>query len=129
MNTGTCLCGGVAFTVTGELSPPSVCHCTQCRKQSGHVWSSTHIPRDRFALMREDTLAWYQSSDKAARGFCATCGSFLFWTHQDEDAISIAMGAFDSPTGAKLSRHIFVADKGDYYDIDDGLPSYPASSS
>jgi hypothetical protein len=32
------------------------------------------------------------------------------------------MGAFDSPTGAKLAMHIFVADKGDYYDIGDGLP-------
>jgi hypothetical protein len=32
------------------------------------------------------------------------------------------MGAFDGPTGTKLSMHIFVADKGDYYDIADGLP-------
>jgi hypothetical protein len=32
------------------------------------------------------------------------------------------MGAFDGTTGAKLSVHIFVADKGDYYDIADGVP-------
>jgi hypothetical protein len=32
------------------------------------------------------------------------------------------MGAFDGPTGTKLTKHIFVADKGDYYDIADGLP-------
>ncbi len=32
------------------------------------------------------------------------------------------MGAFDGPTETKLKMHIFVADKGDYYDITDNLP-------
>jgi hypothetical protein len=32
------------------------------------------------------------------------------------------MGALDQPTQLKLARHIFVADKGDYYDITDELP-------
>jgi len=32
------------------------------------------------------------------------------------------MGAFEGPTRTKLSKHIFVADKGDYYEIADGLP-------
>jgi hypothetical protein len=35
--------------------------------------------------------------------------------------LGVAMGAFASPTGTKLTVHIFVADKGDYYDILDGL--------
>ncbi len=32
------------------------------------------------------------------------------------------MGAFERPTGVRLEMHIHVADKGDYYDIADGLP-------
>ncbi len=32
------------------------------------------------------------------------------------------MGAFEPPTNTKLARHIFVAEKGDYYEITDGLP-------
>jgi hypothetical protein len=31
------------------------------------------------------------------------------------------MGAFDAPTGTRMDKHIFVAEKGDYYDITDGL--------
>jgi hypothetical protein len=31
MTQGSCLCGGVAFTVTGPLRPVVACHCTQCR--------------------------------------------------------------------------------------------------
>ncbi len=38
------------------------------------------------------------------------------------DWTSIAMGAIDKPTGAKLSKLIFVADKGDYDENGDGLP-------
>jgi hypothetical protein len=122
MQTGSCLCGAVAFTIDGELSPPSACHCGQCRKQSGHVWSSTWTHKDRLSFTASDTLTWFRASDTARRGFCRSCGSFLFWQHNDEDTISISMGAFDTPTGLQLARHIFVADKGDYYDITDDLP-------
>jgi hypothetical protein len=33
-----------------------------------------------------------------------------------------AMGAFDTPTSTHLEKHIFVAEKGDYYEISDDLP-------
>lgn len=122
MHTGSCLCGGVAFTLNGDLSSPSVCHCGQCRKQSGHVWSSTHLPNSALTFTADDTLQWYSASATAKRGFCGTCGSFLFWKHNDEDNISVSMGALAAPTGLKLAKHIFVADKGDYYDITDDLP-------
>lgn len=122
MHTGSCNCGGVVFEIDGELAPPSVCHCGQCRKQSGHCWSSTGINKTQLRLTSEETLRWYNASETAKRGFCGTCGAFLFWAQNDEDQISVAMGALDAPTGVQLSRHIFVADKGDYYDISDGLP-------
>ena len=32
------------------------------------------------------------------------------------------MGVFDTPTETKMALHIFVAEKGDYYEITDGLP-------
>ncbi len=38
------------------------------------------------------------------------------------DWIAIAMGAFDTPTSTHLDKHIFVAEKGDCYQITDGLP-------
>ena len=62
------------------------------------------------------------------RGFCSICGSFLFWDPTDRDWISIAMGAFDAPTATHLEMHIFVAEKGDYYEITDGLPQKPGYS-
>jgi hypothetical protein len=46
----------------------------------------------------------------------------LFWKAHDEDQISFSLGCLDEEDGIKLERHIFVADKGDYYEIADGLP-------
>jgi len=40
---GSCLCGAVCYQVTGDVYGPSVCHCSQCRKQSGHLWASAYV--------------------------------------------------------------------------------------
>jgi len=122
MHTGTCLCGAIRFEVAGTLPPPNACHCSQCRKQSGHFWASTDVPRADVTIRGESHLTWFRSSPKVRRGFCATCGSTLFWDPIDAGTLAIAMGAFDGSTGAELARHIFVADKGDYYELGDGLP-------
>lgn len=122
---GSCLCGAVRFEVTSPLKPPDACHCSQCRKHSGHVFASTDVPRSSLTIHGEHNLAWFRSSEKVQRGFCATCGSSLFWDPLERDWIGIAMGAFDSPTDTKLAIHIHVADKGDYYDIADGVPQNP----
>jgi hypothetical protein len=120
MHQGSCLCGGVTFEVAGTLEPAIACHCTQCRKQTGHYFASSDVPR--AALKVSGDVSWYASSEKVRRGFCGRCGSTLFWDPVFKDHIAIALGAFDTPTQTKLGMHIFVASKGDYYEIGDGLP-------
>jgi hypothetical protein len=122
MHTGSCLCGAIRFEVAGDLHPPDACHCSLCRRQSGHFWASTNVPRAALTVRGAETVTWYRSSEHVRRGFCATCGSFLFWDPIRLDVIAVAMGAFDAPSATRLEKHIFVADKGDYYDITDGLP-------
>jgi len=123
MPKGSCLCGKVTFEVIGALPPPNACHCSQCRKQSGHYWASSDVPRAALTIHGAENLTWFRSSEKVRRGFCATCGSFLFWDPlTGTDLTAVAMGAVEAPTGTQLETHIFVADKGDYYEIADGLP-------
>ena len=117
---GTCLCGAITFEVKGAPAEGALCHCGQCRKQSGHVWASSHVPDADMIIHGEP--CWYRSSEKARRGFCPTCGAFLFWKHEDDPHISFSLGALETPSGARLGRHIFTANKGDYYGIADGLP-------
>jgi hypothetical protein len=122
MHKGSCLCGAVRFEVEGDLRGPDACHCTQCRKTSGHYFVSTDVPRSAVTVHGTDKVTWYPSSEKVRRGFCSVCGASLFWDPIHKDWTGIAMGAFDAPTETRLALHIFVAEKGDYYDIADGLP-------
>ncbi|RCS25287.1 GFA family protein [Phyllobacterium salinisoli] len=124
-HTGSCLCGAVHLETRGPLRGIIYCHCTQCRKQSGHHYAATNVADDSIRVDGAENITWYQSSETARRGFCRICGSVLFWKHNDRDYVSVMAGAFDRPTGLHGERHIFTADKGDYYDIDDGLPQYP----
>lgn len=124
MHKGSCLCGAVSFEVTCALPPPDACHCSQCRKQSGHFWASTDVPRTAVTIHGAENLTWFRSSEKVRRGFCSTCGSALFWDPIQKDKIAIGMGAFDLPTSTRLHMHIHVASKGDYYDIADDLPQH-----
>jgi hypothetical protein len=121
---GSCLCGKVKFTIEGPIGAPDACHCKACRKQSGHYFASGNVKRAALAVTGTEYVKWYQSSEKIRRGFCANCGSSLFWDppEKDYDWIAVAMGALDSPTDMQLHHHIFVSEKGDYYAITDGLP-------
>lgn len=118
---GSCLCGAVNITIEGDLPRPDACHCAQCRKQTGHYLVSTDVPESALTVEGEDNVRWYQSSEKVRRGFCGTCGSTLFWNASTVDKIAVAMGLFDGATGTSLWGHIFTAEKGDYYEITDGL--------
>ncbi len=111
MKKGSCLCGKVTFTVAAELKPPDACHCVQCRKHSGHYFASTDVPKAAVTVTGEENVTWFHSSAKVRRG-----------DPPARDWIGIAMGAFDTPTATHLAMHIFVAEKGDYYEIKDGLP-------
>lgn len=124
MHKGSCLCGAVTFEVEGDLHAPDACHCSQCRKHSGHYFASTDVPRSALTIHGEDKVGWFRSSEKARRGFCSVCGSTLFWDPIGRDWTGIAMGAFDTPTKTHLAVHIYTADKGDYYDIADGVQQF-----
>ena len=127
MQKGSCLCGAVAYEVEGSLDRNDACHCTQCRKWSGHYFAGADVPRSALKIAQgEEKLGWYHAQ-KARRGFCSVCGSSLFFDpldRQKHDWTGISLGTIDGATDTKLKMHIFVANKGDYYDIADGVPQH-----
>ena len=122
---GGCLCNAVTFEILGSIPKPDACHCEKCRKWSGHFLVSSDIRRKNLLLKTTEKLRWFRSSEKVRRGFCMDCGSSLFFdplNTQKHDWIGVALGAIRGPTKTSLGKHIFVGDKADYYQIDDGLP-------
>lgn len=126
---GSCLCGAVRLEVQEPLErAPEACHCTQCRKQTGSYLIAVNVRRSALKVLGEDAVAWYQSSAKVERGFCRICGSTLFWKPNIEgyEWTGVAMGCIDTPLSLAVAKHTFVADKGGYYEINDGAPQHLA---
>jgi hypothetical protein len=132
MATGRCLCGAVRYEIEGPLRDVLICHCEECRRWNGHFSANTAARREDLELIEESGLRWIDSplSDAhARRGFCAQCGSSLFWDARDRPTVSIAAGTLDEPTGLKTVAHWYVSQAGDYYELpSDGLPRHEHSA-
>jgi len=122
--TGGCYCGKVRYRARLAGAAVTECHCSQCRRQSGHRYAVAEARAGDVEIDGEGDINWFRASPAAERGFCATCGSHLFWRSLKDDDMAILAASIDAPTGLRLAGHIFVESKGDYYDIDDGLPQY-----
>lgn len=124
-HSGSCLCGAVRYEVKGPLRDSVACHCSQCRKTSGHYWSATQANTADLHFTEDRGLAWFQSSEQARRGFCRMCGSSLFWQPAGANTTSIGSGTLDLPTGLRTIGHIHVTNKSDYYEIAADVAQWP----
>ena len=116
---GSCLCGRINYQTQGETRQVVGCHCTQCRKASGHYVAATQIHNKHLQIEGLSNITWFQSSAYAKRGFCKTCGSQLFWTRLDSTYTSVMAGTIDGDTGLKMDRQLYPETKGDYYTLPD----------
>ena len=114
--------GNVRYRVVGPLRPIIYCHCGQCRRTSGHFVAATAADVGALEIVADESLAWFASSECASRGFCRRCGSSLFWRPDDGSHVSIMAGTLDNSDGLAPVEHIYVGDKGGYYELNDDLP-------
>ena len=121
-HSGRCQCGAISYRVSGNMRDVVYCHCGQCRRIHGHAPGYSAARKAEMAIEGEENIVWYRASDQAQRGFCRSCGSSLFWKPDGRETVSIAAGSINAPTGLKSVRHIYAGDKGDYYQIADGVP-------
>ena len=111
---GSCLCGGVSYRINGLVRGVVNCFCRQCRKTSGHYVAATRASWNSLEMLRQDTLAWYESSPGVRRGFCSRCGGNLFWDDGQDNEVSIMAGALENPTDLPTVANIHVEEASDY---------------
>jgi hypothetical protein len=128
---GGCLCGGVRYRIAGPRRDIIYCHCENCRRTHGHVAAYTSVAQADLEMISSATLQWYHDrSPDTYRGFCSRCGASLFWDARDgRGKMAVAAGSLDDSGALKVIGHVFVAEAGHYYAIDDGLPQFPHGSS
>jgi hypothetical protein len=80
---GSCFCGEVQFTVTGEPVAMGYCHCNDCRLWSaGPVNAFTLWKPEAIMVTRgEDKILTHNKTERSSRKWCSTCGGHLFTDH------------------------------------------------
>lgn len=126
--TGSCLCGGVRYEVSGPLRDVLYCHCENCRRTHGHYAAYTAARREDLTITESRTLKWYHTDKDVTpdvrRGFCSECGASIFWDPPGYEHTCISAGTLDTPTGIKGAGHVCLSEAGDYYEISDGLDQW-----
>ncbi len=123
---GRCLCSGVSFELS-EAGIMDACHCDMCRRWTGSVFIEMDVEDADIRFTSDETLAWYDSSDWARRGFCSRCGSSLFYRMKQEgDKWAVLAGTLDLPPGHEIRMEIFADQKPDYFDLAGDRPRLTA---
>ena len=110
---GSCLCGSVAYELSGESTAFNHCHCERCRKATGTGHASNIILT--VSSMRwtsgEDLLGRYEvpEAKRFATVFCQHCGSLMPRLSPDGRIAARAggiarYGPRNTPGAANISR-------------------------
>lgn len=111
---GRCLCGAVALSLEPTNRHVSACHCRMCRTWGGGplmVVESKKPPR----FEGEDHIRVYPSSDWAERGFCADCGTHLFYRLKGGSLHAVPVGLLEADPGWQFTEQVFIDEKPDFY--------------
>ena len=118
---GSCFCGEVQLTVTGEPVAAGYCHCASCRN-----WAAA--PVNAFSLWQPDAvqitrgaanIGVYHKTEKSYRKFCKTCGGHLFTEHPAWNLVDVYAATIPSYRHAP-AVHVNYAET--VLPMRDGLP-------
>lgn len=113
--TGKCLCGAVSFTASDVDPEIHACHCHICQRWFGGP--ALGVSTGSVTFEGRENVATYDSSEWAERGFCARCGSNLFYRLRQQDRYVLFAGTFDQRDGFTLAGEIFIDAKPPGYDF------------
>ena len=118
---GSCFCGAVELTVTGEPAAMGYCHCRSCRS-----WSAG--PINAFTLWQPgavqitkgaDQILTYNKTPKSSRKWCKTCGGHVMTDHPGFGLVDVYAATIpDLPFKAAL--HVNYGES--VLKMKDGLP-------
>ncbi len=88
---GSCFCGAVQFTVTGEPGGMGYCHCESCRRWSaGPINAFTLWQPDAVKVTRgADNIGSYSKTPRSVRKWCKACGGHVFTEHPEWGLIDV----------------------------------------
>nr|WP_317199140.1 GFA family protein [uncultured Psychrobacter sp.] len=122
---GSCLCGGIVYQISGDITDVLNCHCSMCRKLHSSAFRTRGVvlTKDWQTTQGQELLTFYESSSGEHKGFCRICGSQMYTKFDAKpEVLGFPLGTLDNDPQVTSQRHIFVASKAPWHSITDDLP-------
>ena len=109
----TCLCESVVLDVE-HSSEFDACHCGMCRKWGGGPYLAVHC-KSYSVVSGEKSIRVFDSSEWGQRGFCANCGTHLFYHLKPANEYIVPLGLLQSENEFTFKQQIFIDKKPNTY--------------
>ena len=124
---GSCLCGTVRYTATGQAKAFYHCHCSRCRKASGTGHASNLFLQGSLTWESgEELIERYKipEAERFSNTFCRTCGSRLPRFMEKMGVVFIPAGSLDDEPGIGPQSRIFTGSRAAWSCDDAVLPEF-----
>ncbi|QHQ35550.1 GFA family protein [Algicella marina] len=93
---GACQCGAVRYHATQGAARHTVCHCRMCQRATGNAFAPL-LEVENSRITWQGSPKSFRSSSIAERGFCANCGTPIFYRQIGADSTEFMVGTIDTP--------------------------------
>ena len=124
---GSCLCGAVRYTVSGEAQRFYHCHCSRCRKASGTGHASNLFVQGSLTWNSGEELVRTFKLPEAARfanSFCEVCGSRMPRFIEKLGMVFIPAGSLEDEPDLRPQARIFLDSRAKWSCDESALPGF-----
>jgi hypothetical protein len=130
-HSAVCCCGNLRLKVRGEPTRVSMCHCFQCQRRSGSVFSdNAYFNRSAVVSTEGEAKEFSRATERGGRitfFFCPRCGSSVYFhLSLEPNLVGVAVGAFADPGFAKPNRSVFGVTRHHWVPEFEGIDAYLA---
>jgi hypothetical protein len=111
---GGCLCDAVHFSVKNEFKAFFQCHCKQCQKLTGSVFTSNILsaPRNIEWLKGTSNVTVYNHPTRGfSKSFCNICGSGLPFINKNKTTLIIPAGSLNELPDLQPQANMFTSEE------------------
>ncbi|KAJ5233529.1 uncharacterized protein N7469_005295 [Penicillium citrinum] len=109
---GSCMCGGIQYTVDVDEYMSALCHCTDCQKWTGGAFTSNAVVPRNSLKFTKGTCTSYDATGASGKinrhFFCPTCGSNIYTNLEIMPDMSCVKAGTLDDGGANLKGKIDV---------------------
>ncbi|MDG2065846.1 MAG: GFA family protein [SAR324 cluster bacterium] len=126
--TGSCHCGEISYTFSGEPLRQVNCHCKNCRKTSGGPYLANIFVSEDNLLIKGSPKVYQHLADSGnqmTKKFCGNCGAQMFSLGSGRPGIVIIRsGTIDNLEIIQPTLNIFVSSKIPSTPLDESLSTF-----